>query len=512
MGILHSIIRFLGGKTEELDEEEECESGLINPYPVLTRRQNKNNNYYYNSSSNGGEYSSNTTTTITTSFERIRKIVSIHKFIYNASKKLSQKLRIIFQRKPAAAERPILPLKDPAPPPRISSSSNDPLLVQTLLISSPSSTDHLNSYDDHEEFQNDDFVVVPSQQWASRQWAKTEEINNYSDNYVMQQMDDVPSQQWAKTEEINNYSDNYVMQQMDDVIISIPPDFTNPLAHASAREEIIESAVFRAPQINVPNCLNMISTISEKDEDHDEEEEEKVMIKSIITTVEAEDKEEKVINKKSSSVSVVVDEGRWIMHYNSRHRILVVGDGDFSFSASLAVAFRCASNMISTSLDSKEFLKKNYEKFMSNFKQLRSRSCKVMHEIDATKMASHELLGHLTFDRIIYNFPFAGFFKELSRKAQIRRHRKLVNQFLKNAKEMLSENGEIHISHKTNDFHNEWKLEAMASSHRLRLIDAVDFNHLDYPGYNTKCGFGSDNNFNCYPSKTYKFGLKMGRY
>lgn len=80
--------------------------------------------------------------------------------------------------------------------------------------------------------------------------------------------------------------------------------------------------------------------------------------------------------------------------------------------------------------------------------------------------------------------------------------------FLKNAKEMISEEGEIHISHKTNDFHIEWKLEAVAASHRLRLIEAVNFNHLDYPGYNTKCGFGGDNNFNCNPSKTYKFGLK----
>ncbi|KAK4380826.1 Heavy metal-associated isoprenylated plant protein 41 [Sesamum angolense] len=143
-----------------------------------------------------------------------------------------------------------------------------------------------------------------------------------------------------------------------------------------------------------------------------------------------------------------------------------------------------------------------------NINELSIRGCKVMHGIDATKMATHELLGHLTFDRIIFNFPFAGFFRNLSRQSQLRRHKRLVSLFLKNAKEMISEEGEIHISHKTNDFHIEWKLEAVAASHRLRLIEAVNFNHLDYPGYNTKCGFGGDNNFNCNPSKTYKFGLK----
>ncbi|XP_012849416.1 PREDICTED: uncharacterized protein At4g26485-like [Erythranthe guttata] len=41
-------------------------------------------------------------------------------------------------------------------------------------------------------------------------------------------------------------------------------------------------------------------------------------------------------------------------NYSSSHRILLVGEGDFSFSACLAVAFGSASNMIATSLDSQD--------------------------------------------------------------------------------------------------------------------------------------------------------------
>ncbi|XP_022877730.1 uncharacterized protein LOC111395806 [Olea europaea var. sylvestris] len=206
-------------------------------------------------------------------------------------------------------------------------------------------------------------------------------------------------------------------------------------------------------------------------------------------------------------IKCLVAKGKWIKHYNSYHGILLVGEGDFSFSASLAVAFGSASNMIATSLDSVDFLEENYKRAMSNIHELRSRKCIVMHGIDATEVASHRLLGGMTFDRIIFNFPFAGFFKDLPREAQIRKHRRLVNLFLQNAKEMIGENGEIHITHKTNGFHKEWMLETMASFHRLRLIEAVEFDLSDYEGYNTKCGFGGDNNFNCYPSKTYKFGL-----
>ncbi|GFS31719.1 methyltransferase small domain protein, putative [Actinidia rufa] len=44
---------------------------------------------------------------------------------------------------------------------------------------------------------------------------------------------------------------------------------------------------------------------------------------------------------------------RWMKHYSSFQKILLVGEGDFSFSACLAVAFGCAHNIIATSLDSR---------------------------------------------------------------------------------------------------------------------------------------------------------------
>ena len=41
-------------------------------------------------------------------------------------------------------------------------------------------------------------------------------------------------------------------------------------------------------------------------------------------------------------------EVRWIKHYSSEYKILLVGEGDFSFSASLAVAFVSATNITAT--------------------------------------------------------------------------------------------------------------------------------------------------------------------
>ncbi|KAJ4950979.1 hypothetical protein NE237_027811 [Protea cynaroides] len=203
----------------------------------------------------------------------------------------------------------------------------------------------------------------------------------------------------------------------------------------------------------------------------------------------------------------VLKEERRIKHYYSSHKILLVGEGDFSFSACLANAFGSAGNMVSTSLDSKGFLKKNYSNAMSNINDLKSRGCVVLHGVDATTMSGHVFFKGMRFDRIVFNFPHAGFFDKESRESQIRRHQNLLTLFFKNAKKMLSEDGEIHISHKTSRSHKEWNIESLASLNGLYLYKAKKFKLNHYPGYNTKYGFGGDGNFDCYPSQTYMFGL-----
>ncbi|CBI39839.3 uncharacterized protein LOC104877638 [Vitis vinifera] len=199
---------------------------------------------------------------------------------------------------------------------------------------------------------------------------------------------------------------------------------------------------------------------------------------------------------------------RWIKHYSSEYKILLVGEGDFSFSASLAVAFASATNITATSLDSIEFLSTNYRHALSNIDTLWSLGAKVMHDVDATKMAHVLPFNCMRFDRVVYNFPLAGFFPNESREDEIRRNQMLVQLFLENAKKMIHIDGEIHITHKSNGFFREWNLEFLASRVGLRLIEEVPFNFRDYPGYRTKYGFGGDNNFNCNPSRTYKFGHK----
>ncbi|KAK6230033.1 hypothetical protein QUC31_001551 [Theobroma cacao] len=102
-------------------------------------------------------------------------------------------------------------------------------------------------------------------------------------------------------------------------------------------------------------------------------------------------------------------EEKWIKHYSSRHEILLVGEGDFSFAACLARSFGSAANMVATSLDSKEMLKRKYSGAMTNLEELKELGCTIIHGVDANTMSRHALLKSKLFDQIVFNFPHAGF-------------------------------------------------------------------------------------------------------
>ncbi|CAM8978901.1 unnamed protein product [Rhodiola kirilowii] len=56
--------------------------------------------------------------------------------------------------------------------------------------------------------------------------------------------------------------------------------------------------------------------------------------------------------------------------YSSFHRILLVGDGDFSFALSLAKSFRSAINIVATSIDKHNYLEKKYSNGVQNVRAL----------------------------------------------------------------------------------------------------------------------------------------------
>ena len=86
-------------------------------------------------------------------------------------------------------------------------------------------------------------------------------------------------------------------------------------------------------------------------------------------------------------------------------------------------------------------------------------------------------------------------------------HRELVLNFFENAKCLLRDNGEIHLTYQNKDPYSKWNIEELASQSHLTLIERVDFKLNDYPGYKNKRGDGSrcDAGFSLDRSTTYKF-------
>ncbi|XP_073154133.1 uncharacterized protein At4g26485-like [Henckelia pumila] len=206
---------------------------------------------------------------------------------------------------------------------------------------------------------------------------------------------------------------------------------------------------------------------------------------------------------------------KWIKHYSNRHEILLVGEGDFSFAACLARAFGSASNIVATSLDTKEELAVKHPTAAANLAALESMGCTVIHGVNASTMREHPRLKYRLFDRIVFNFPHAGFDSKETDTVQIQRHQEVVRGFLRNAAAMVKirESGEVHVTHKTAYPFSAWKIEKLGKQAGLEFIKAAPFYLWEYPGYLNKRGgnghsiFRSNDTFPVGESSTYKFGV-----
>ncbi|XP_047178757.1 uncharacterized protein LOC124845661 [Vigna umbellata] len=201
------------------------------------------------------------------------------------------------------------------------------------------------------------------------------------------------------------------------------------------------------------------------------------------------------------------DNVKWVTHYSSHHQILLVGEGDFSFSLSLAKSFGSAANIVASSLNPYDNVTKMYKKAKSNLEELHKLGAFLLHGVDATKMKLHPDLKMRRFDRVIFNFPHAGFHGREDSSSLIKMHKALVHGFFNNASCMLRANGEIHISHKTTEPFSYWDIENLAAQCFLTLIERADFKIEDYPGYNNKRGdaYRCDEPFPLGKCCTYKF-------
>ena len=100
--------------------------------------------------------------------------------------------------------------------------------------------------------------------------------------------------------------------------------------------------------------------------------------------------------------------------FSPEDRILLVGEGDFSFARSLLAIHGCTS-VLATTFDSSAIAREKYPQVASHIAALQAeKDCKVLYDVDATKLGKHSNGGggkHVRdggFDKISFNFPHVG--------------------------------------------------------------------------------------------------------
>ncbi|KAI3755687.1 hypothetical protein L1987_55493 [Smallanthus sonchifolius] len=204
---------------------------------------------------------------------------------------------------------------------------------------------------------------------------------------------------------------------------------------------------------------------------------------------------------------------RWIHDYKSSQKILLVGEGDFSFSACLARAFHTAENIVATSyLKRKSLLRKHWTS-IPHLEELESLGCLLLYKVDVYKMHTHPILKNKKFDIIIFNFPHAGHYDYLCERDPelIEMHMDLVEAYFKSASKLLTKGGEVHLRHREDPPYDSWNVVWLAAKASLTLKEKVDFEKSDYPGYHNKRGGGINTNksFPIICASTFKFSPSL---
>ncbi|NXY24207.1 FDXA1 protein, partial [Atrichornis clamosus] len=166
-------------------------------------------------------------------------------------------------------------------------------------------------------------------------------------------------------------------------------------------------------------------------------------------------------------------------------RVLLLGEGNFSFSASLCGAR--GTHVVATSYESEEEASGRGGAARS-IRRLRESGAEVVFSVDCTKLKDYFLPGQREFDCIYFNFPHCG------RKAGVVKNRELLACFFRSASEVLAEEGEVHVAlcngqggtpadQPRREWHNSWQIVAVAAGAGFILSNVHPFKAETIRGY-----------------------------
>ncbi|KAG0637526.1 hypothetical protein HOY80DRAFT_1016894 [Tuber brumale] len=170
--------------------------------------------------------------------------------------------------------------------------------------------------------------------------------------------------------------------------------------------------------------------------------------------------------------------------FHPSSRILLLGEGDFSFAASL-VRHHHVRHLTATSLDSEAELLEKYPQAAGSVAVVRGMAGGggvVVHGVDAGAVGRVKAVRKRRFDVIAFMFPHIGG-KSTHLDRQVHGNQQLLQSFFTAVKPLLSPRGVIVVTLFEGKQYDLWNIKGLAKAVGFQTQTSFKFVPESYPGY-----------------------------